>query len=718
MADRKMRILVVDDANLIRLYYRRILEEAGFEVEEALNGIEGLERLLVSPADALIVDINMPQMDGVTFLSALRRQALPLSSIPALVTSTEFERGGHRNSARGGRQFLLCQADRARGSRRRHGDVLRRPRMNEFLEQFLVEARELVEQAVADLLALEREPGDRASLDGSFRAFHTLKGGAGIVDFAAMGRAMHAAEDVLSMVRRGDRAVTAALIGDCLACLDQVVQWLDSIEESGELPSGADAAAGRLAVRFAAGEAAIEVAKTEAPAVGGETPASATASAILREQIALLAIRGEGLEGRIASAGRVAANVFRHLGRPDVAERIADAVTESLAGPEPESVARAIESAMESLNAAPAPDPIEPVANRPDPLSRSLRVDAERVDALVSLTGELTVAKNAFRHIAMLAQEGDNPLSASIGSEYGKLDRLIDGLQRAVLELRILPLRRVFQRFSRLVREMSETLARPVRLVIEGEETQADKAIVEMLFEPLLHVVRNAMDHGVEPSAERAAVGKSAIATICLRARREGEHVVVEVEDDGRGIDTDRVRTVAVERGLATFDIVAGMSEGAVIDLIFMAGFSTTTDVSDLSGRGVGMDAVRASIERLGGRVQLETRKGAGAIVRFVLPFSVMMTRVMTVEAGGQWFGIPLDAVIETIRVPRHEIRSVGKAHALVLRNRTVPLIGLAATLGWAKAESSADATVVVASSGGVSGGSRLTGSARAWTLC
>ena len=133
--------------------------------------------------------------------------------------------------------------------------------MNEFLEQFLVEARELVEQAAADLLALEREPGDRASLDGSFRAFHTLKGGAGIVDFAAMGRAMHAAEDVLSMVRRGDRAVTASLIGDCLACLDQVVQWLDSIEESGELPSGADAAAGRLAARFAAGEAAIEVAE-------------------------------------------------------------------------------------------------------------------------------------------------------------------------------------------------------------------------------------------------------------------------------------------------------------------------------------------------------------------------------------------------------------------------------------------------------------------------
>jgi two-component system, chemotaxis family, sensor kinase CheA len=574
--------------------------------------------------------------------------------------------------------------------------------VNEFLEQFLVEARELVEQAAADLLALEREPEDRASLDGSFRAFHTLKGGAGIVDFAAMGRAMHAAEDVLSVVRQGERQVTAGLIGDCLACLDQVVQWLDSIEESGELPSGADSAADRLAARFVAGEARIEAAKIEVPTVGGVAAVSSLPDAVLREQIALLAVLGEGLEGRIGSAGRLAANIFRHLGRSDVAERMAAAVTESLAGPDPTGLAGAIEAAMESLTDTPRP---EPVPARADPLSRSLRVDAERVDALVDLTGELTVAKNAIGHIAMLAREGDNALSASIVSEYGKLDRLIDGLQRAVLELRILPLRRVFQRFSRLVREMSESLTKPVRLVVEGEETQADKAIVEMLFEPLLHVVRNAMDHGVETSGERAAAGKSAIATICLRGRREGQHVLVEVEDDGRGIDADRIRRVAVERGLVTADTVAGMSEGAVIDLIFMPGFSTATDVTDLSGRGVGMDAVRASIERLGGRVQLETRAGAGSTVRLVLPFSVMMTRVMTVEAGGQWFGIPLDAVVETVRVRRDEIRSVGQAHALVLRNRTVPLVRLATALGWAKAESDPDVTVVVASSGGVLGG-------------
>jgi two-component system chemotaxis sensor kinase CheA len=573
--------------------------------------------------------------------------------------------------------------------------------MNEFLEQFLVEARELIEQATSDLLALERASDDRASLDGSFRAFHTLKGGAGIVGFAAMARAMHDTEEVLSIVRRGDRPVTPDMIGACLTCLDQVVQWLDAIEASGELPGEADADADLLAARLAAAEGA----KADAP-VPGTAPSSATALAVLQEQIALLAVRGEGLEGRIASAGRVAANIFRHLGRFDDAERIAGSLPERLAGLDASGVAGAIELAVEGLTEKLPPDPIAPVAVRPDPLSRTLRIDAERVEALVSLTGELTVAKNAIGHIAMLARAGDNALAAAIADEHGKLDRLIAGLQRAVLELRVLPVRGVFQRFSRLVREMSESLAKPVRLAIVGEDTHADKAIIEMLFEPLLHVLRNAMDHGVEPGAERASSGKPLVATIQLRARREGEHVVVEVEDDGRGIDADRIRKAAVERGLATAEAVAGMNEAAVMDLIFMPGFSTTTDVTDLSGRGVGMDAVRASVERLGGRVQLETRHGSGSTVRFLLPFSVMMTRVMTVEAGGQLFGIPLDAIVEMVRIPRAEIRSVGHAHAFVLRNRTIPLVGLGPTLGWArKGDPDCDATVVVASGGGLVGG-------------
>ena len=579
--------------------------------------------------------------------------------------------------------------------------------MNEFIEQFLVEARELVEHATADLLSLERAPHDRASLDGSFRAFHTLKGGAGIVDFAAMGRAMHAAEDVLSAVRRGDRPVAPTLIGDCLACLDRVVQWLDAIEESGEFPADADAEADRLLAQFAAGEAASEGAKVDAVAVGPvvASDAAARALAVLKEQSVLLDLRGEGLEGRMASAGRLASNVLRYLGRVNDAEQMAASLSESLGSLDATVLAGAIVSAMKRIAKASSTEPVAPAAIRSDPLSRTLRIDAERVNRLVNLTGELTVAKNAFGHIAMLAQQSDNALAAAIAQEHAKLDRLIGGLQNAVLELRVLPLRGVFQRFPRLVREMSESLAKPVRLTIEGDDTQADKAIVEMLFEPLLHVMRNAIDHGVEPGPERASAGKPAVATIHLRARREGEHVVVEVEDDGRGIDVDRIRSVAAERGLSPPDAISAMSDEAVMDLIFLPGFSTAADVTDLSGRGVGMDAVRASIERLGGRVGLETRRAVGSIVRFFLPFSVMMTRVMTVEAGGQMFGIPLDAVVETVRVRREQIQPVGQGHAFVLRDQTVPLVALGPTLGWAKAESAADATVVVTSSGGLLGG-------------
>jgi two-component system chemotaxis sensor kinase CheA len=579
--------------------------------------------------------------------------------------------------------------------------------MNEFLEQFLVEARELVEQTTVDLLALERTPSDRESLDGAFRGFHTLKGGAAIVDFTAMTRAVHAVEEILSSVRAGDQPLKPALISDCLACLDQVVDWLDTIEETGELPSDAEAAADRLAAHFTAGG--------ENPAVAAPAPADAPASPdlspearallVLREQLLLLAVPGEGAEGRMASAVRLTVNVLRHLGRRDEAERIAGLATERLGSLDAANVIAAIEAAIERLVEVAPPKSGAKAATSHDALPRMLRIDAERVGALVNLTGELTVAKNALGHIAMLAQQGDNALAAEIKDAHGKLDRLIGGLQRAVLELRVLPLGVAFRRFARLVREMSESLAKPTRLMIEGDDTEADRTIVEMLSEPLLHVVRNAMDHGVEPASERASAGKPAVATIHIRARREGEHVLVEVEDDGRGIDPKLIRRVAAERGLLTAEALAALSEEDVVDLIFAPGFSTASQITGLSGRGVGMDAVRTSVERLGGRVLVETRLGAGSTVRLVLPFSAMITRVLTVEAGGQKFGVPLDSVIETVRVRREEVHPVGRAQAFVLRNRTVPLVELGRTLGWSATQSAPFATIVVIMIGGMLGG-------------
>jgi two-component system chemotaxis sensor kinase CheA len=565
--------------------------------------------------------------------------------------------------------------------------------MNEFLGQFLVEARELVEQGVAELLALEQAPSNRDNLDGAFRAFHTLKGGAGIVDFGAMARAVHAAEDVLSDIRAGRRAVTPALISDCLGCLDQVVRWLDAIQDGGELPEECEAEADDVVNRFEAGERRVDEAK-ESDA--GPVSDIAATIAVLEEQVLVLGVAGEGAKGRSASAGRVAVNVLRHLRRPEAADEIARVASEAFDRGDPTALAAAIREAALRLAEPERAGSSAPAAIRSEPLSRTLRVDAEQVNALVKLTGELTVAKNAIAHLADRAREEANPLASAIKSEHARLDRLVGALQRSVLELRVMPLRGVFQRFSRLVREMSETLAKPVRLEIEGEDTEVDKAIIEMLFEPLLHLIRNAIDHGVESAPDRASAGKPAIATLSLRARREEEHVLIEVEDDGAGIDVDRIRKTAAERGLETEATLAAMSEPEILELIFAPGFSTAAQITGLSGRGVGMDVARVAVERLGGRVAVETRVGAGTLITFVLPFSVMLTRVLTVEAGGQTFGVPLDAVVETTLARRDEIHSVGQARAFVFRGKTIPFVELSRLLGRPTGAPSNEATIVV----------------------
>ena len=229
----------------------------------------------------------------------------------------------------------------------------------------------------------------------------------------------------------------------------------------------------------------------------------------------------------------------------------------------------------------------------------------------------------------------------------------------------------------------------------------ADKAIVDMLFEPLLHTIRNAIDHGAESEAKRASIGKSPAATIRLRARRERENVIVEVEDDGRGIDPDHIRKIARDRRFLAPDVLADMSDREVIDLIFAPGFSTAQEITDLSGRGVGLDAVRTAVERIGGRVFVESDPGVGCTIGFVLPFSAMVTKVITVVAGGQIFGVPIDAVIETLRLPRKHIYPVGGASAFILRDKTIPLMELRRSLGLATDVAPKVATIVVARCGG-----------------
>jgi len=690
--------------------------------------------------------------------------------------------------------------------------------MNEFLQQFLIESRELIEQATDGLLILERSPHDAERLDAVFRAFHTLKGGAGIVDFAAMERAVHAAEGVLSQARSGSRALTPALVGDCLACLDQVLQWLDTMEQTGELPPPTcEAEADRVIARFSVAAAKTDPAAASTVAAAGVSdawlelllerhsqlrsqaraamrfvpdaecffrnedpiarvtslpgllsldvePVSAwpalgeldpfrcnlvlialtsssvrdatehmkghsglcdirevsgaagemsddaalplRAHKILVAQLDLLRDVGPGQYfGHVASAGVTAANVMRFCGRPSDAELLSRATEVSLArgaaGPLMDAITKVMSqqsvAGANPVASAVSADPIVPAESpRTETSPRTLRVDAERIDSLVRLTGELTVAKNAVGHLAKLAQVEANSLAGALKERHAVLEHLVGELQRSVLGMRVLPLRTVFQRFPRVLREMSASLGKPATLKIIGEDTEADKAIIEMLFEPLLHVVRNALDHGVESPAQRAERGKPVVATIEMRATRQGEHVLIEVVDDGGGLNIERIREVARARGVATEEVLRAMSDSDVTDLVFAPGFSTATEVTELSGRGVGMDAVRTAVQRVGGRVAIESRAGQGATFRFTLPFSVMMTHVMTVEAGGQMFGIPLDAIVETLRVPRTAIAGVGAAHAIVVRDRTVPVLELANVLGVGAAGEDANDVILV----------------------
>ena len=527
------------------------------------------------------------------------------------------------------------------------------------------------------MLALETSPDERSSLDGAFRAFHTLKGGAGIVDFVAMSRAVHAAEEALSSVRQGNATISPAMIGDCLNVVDQVVQWLDEIEALADLPPSPDAAADAAVARFQRVTTTQPKAVPPIAAPLAEAKLGETARLILEEQLLLLADENSvGRVGRVAAAGRTASNAMRGSSLAVEAEEIERALDMFLT----EGDVTALKRALETRTIAAPAQPTHAV--RSEASARSFRVDPERVDALVALTGELIVAKNAIARLAATANESGNTLAPMLNESRLQLERLVGRLKDTALNLRVAPLRPVFERFQRVVRELAIETGKPTKLVIQGEDTEADKSIVDVLFEPLLHIVRNAVDHGVESAAARAAAGKPAIATLRLGARREGEHVVIEVDDDGGGVDIERVRGLAAQRGLIDAAALAEASDEEVLDLIFLPGFSTKQGVTDLSGRGVGMDAVRTVVERIGGRVTGMSERGRGTQFRLLLPFSLMVTKVITVEVAGQIFGLPLEVVIETLRVPRDSLRPIGSIEAFVWRNGAVPLVDLTNLLG------------------------------------
>lgn len=310
---------------------------------------------------------------------------------------------------------------------------------------------------------------------------------------------------------------------------------------------------------------------------------------------------------------------------------------------------------------------------------RSLRVAQDKIDRLVDLIGEMVVAKNALPYLAQRAEQqfGQRELAREIKNQYAVINRIAEDMQHAIMQVRMLPVGTVFQRFGRLVRDLSKRLGKEVQLVVEGEDTEADKNVIESLADPLIHVLRNSLDHGLETPAVREAAGKPATGTLRVRACQEGDRVLLDIEDDGAGIDPDRVRRKAVERGLIPADRAHALSDAEAVQLVFLPGFSTAEQVSDLSGRGVGLDVVRAAVERVNGSVSLRSERGRGTQIQLSLPLSMAITHVMMIRAGGCRFGVPMDLVLETVRVAADEIHHFKQAMTTVLRGRIVPLRAL-----------------------------------------
>ncbi len=311
---------------------------------------------------------------------------------------------------------------------------------------------------------------------------------------------------------------------------------------------------------------------------------------------------------------------------------------------------------------------------------QTIRVETRRLDTVMNLVGELVLGRNRIMKIGGgLEQAHENdPLVRELGETLAQLNLVTTDLQLAVMKTRMLPIRKVLAKFPRMVRDLSQKLHKQVRLELHGEETELDKSVADEIGDPLVHLVRNAVDHGIEPVAERQAAGKPPEGVVRISAAQEGNSIVIRIADDGRGLQLEKIKAQATARGLVTEAELATMDPRDIMNLIFLPGFSTAEQVTDVSGRGVGMDVVRTNIRRINGSVEVESQPGQGSVVTIKLPLTIAIIQALLVEVGRATFAIPLGSVIEAVKITRADIKTVNGREVLHLRERVLPLLRLA----------------------------------------
>ncbi len=514
----------------------------------------------------------------------------------------------------------------------------------ELLDGFLAETTELLEKLDDDLITLEKTSDDTELMNRIFRSIHTIKGASSFLGFDLLVKVAHKTEDVLNRLRKGELVVTPEIMDVILEATDLVKLLVGDIKAGDIQERETDGTINKL-LPFLLDTAAAAQAATAPPIVPPAAPSP------------------------------VATDSPAPLAASETAEP--EPVSPLVVPPVP--VPKSASDVAQKKTPAP-PKPIEGKGGDDLSDNSTVRVDVKRLDDLMNQVGELVLERNRMIQINQDLQQNDAN-RADFNEEFGKLTKrmsfVTSELQMQVLKMRMIPVEKVFKKFPRIVRSMSRDLGKEVDLQIVGEETELDRSVVDEIGDPLIHLIRNAMDHGLETPEVRLAAGKSRNGTLILAAVHEGNQIIISIKDDGNGIDTDRVGRKAIEKGLITEEQFAAMSQREVFDLLFLPGFSTKDKATDLSGRGVGMDVVKTNIKKLNGLIEIKSTKGLGSEFILRLPLTLAIIQSLLVEVEGEIYSIPLSSVLETIRVDQRQFHLIGGQEVLKLRDIVLPLIRL-----------------------------------------
>lgn len=569
--------------------------------------------------------------------------------------------------------------------------------IQEILEDFLVEAFELIEQLDQNLVELESNPDDLELLNSIFRVAHTIKGSSSFLNFDILTGLTHHMEDVLNKARHGDLKLTPEVMDVVLESIDLMKSLLHAIRDSGnDTSAGIDITdiCRRLDI-ISNGESAANVVVTPAEVDESPTPTyeeddntdySKLSDKEVEDEIErLLKMRKEEDRKRkentsAAKAAAVPTPSFESLKDSD--EEVA-----------PKAAAEPVVAKRASAEAN-APAKKESASA----MEQTIRVEVKRLDHLMNLIGELVLGKNRLLKIYDDVEEryeGEKFLE-ELNQVVSSISLVTTDLQIAVMKTRMLPIAKVFNKFPRMVRDLSRELGKQIELEISGEETELDKSIVEEIGDPLVHIIRNSCDHGIEDGATRRAQGKSEMGLIQLKAYNEGNHIVIEITDDGKGLDPDILRAKAVEKGMITEREADAMNDKEAFALIFRPSLSTAKVVTNVSGRGVGMDVVKTNIEKLNGIIDVDSEVGHGTVIKLKIPLTLAIIQALLVGAQEEYYAIPLASVLETVRIPLDEIYTIEGKNVLRLRDEVLSLVRLSDIFGVKQVYEGGEHTYVV----------------------